>query len=815
MKLLLRQLTKNPGFTATVVAVLALGIGATTAIFSVINAVLLHPFPYRDSDRIMFIGSKRLGENGQMSVTYPDFLEWKAQSRTFTQLAYATNRSFTVTQITEPARIDGAAISASAWPLLGVPPLLGRTFTDAEDRPGADRVCVIGAGAWQARFGADSNILGRKVTLDGQSYTVVGVMPPRFKFWGADIWVPVGLDADTDLMRSRVIRMNSWVVGKLAPGISAADAQAELDVITARLARQYPDSNKDTGATMSRLSESVTGPIQRPLMVLLAAVACVLLIACANVANLLLARGAAREKEFAIRAALGASRLRIVGQLLLEALPLAILGGIAGVLIALWGLHALLYFLPPDAVPAEAKIEIDGPVLLFAAAVALGSTLLFALVPAWDAARSDVNEPLKDGARGTAGRRTGGLRAGLIIAEVALSLTLLVGAGLLIRSFARLQAIDPGFVADKLLVVPIQLPESRYKTGRQGTQFFDQLVERARHLPGVTAVAATNNVPFMGGMNLPLLLEGHTYNDLNKLDGVQFGTVDGDYFRAQGLRLLKGRVFNPADDAAGLPVVILNEAAVKKFLPTGNPLGRRVMLGLPANLIKPGMLPPGLDKFQWTTVVGVVQSARHFGLQSEPPPAAYIPVAQSWDSPLVRNSMVLLLRTAGDPLATAGNVRQVVASLDPNLPIGRISSMTMVIEESLRSSRFNTLLLTAFAGLALVLAAVGIYAIVAWNVAQRTRELGIRQALGATRRHVVRLVLGQGLRLVGLGILLGLGASLVLVRSLQSLLFATSPFDGWTFATVSALLALVAMLASLLPARRATKVDPIVALRAE
>lgn len=815
MKQILRQFAKAPGFTLTVVAVLALGIGATTAIFSVVNAVLLHPFPYADSGKIAFIGSAQLGQNGTMPVTYPDYLDWRQQSRAFSALAYASNRGFTITGIREPARIDGAAVSSSVWALLGVQPQLGRVFTAAEDQPGAERVCVIADGAWRGRFGADPSLLNRKILLDGLPYTIVGIMPPRFKFWGADVWVPIGLDADTPLMRSRVIRMNSWVVGRIAPHTRLADAQAELEVITARLAKQYPDSNKNIGARAILLTDSVTGPIQRPLMVLLAAVGCVLLIACANVANLLLARGAAREKEFAIRSALGASRFRIVGQMLLEALPLAILGGTAGLLLAIWGLHALLYFLPPDAVPAEARIAIDGHVLAFSAMLAVGSTLLFALVPAWEAARGDVNDALKDGTRGSAGHRTSRLRSGLIVAEVAMSLTLLVCAGLLIRSFARLQSQDPGFAADHLLVASIHLPDARYPTAQHGTQFYEQVLERANHLPGVTAIAAASNPPFLNGMDLPLLTEGRTYTDLNQLEGVQFNLVMGDYFKAQGLHIVQGRVFDRTDNVGSAPVIVLNEAAVKKFLPTGNSLGRRVMLGLPVNLLKPGMLPPGLDKFQWATVIGVVQSARHFGLQGDPPPAAYIPVVQSWDSPLLRNSLTLLLRTSGDPTQVAGDVRQIVRSLDADLPIGRIVPMETIIGETLRSSRFNTLLLGLFATIALVLAAVGIYGIVAWNVSQRTREIGIRQALGATRENVLRLVIGQGMRVVALGLIVGLAGSFMASQLIRSLLFATSAFDIWTFVAVSALLAAIALLACLLPARRATKVDPLVALREE
>jgi putative ABC transport system permease protein len=815
LKLSLRQLARSPGFTVTVLLVLALGIGATTAIFSVINAVLLHPFPYTDAGRITFIGSTRAGQNGTMPVTYPDFLDWRRQAKGFAQLAYASNHAYILTKVSEPASVSGAAISASAWTLLGIRPALGRVFTEAEDRPGADRVCVLSAAAWLGRFGGDPQILQRTVMLDGKAYTVVGVMPAQFKFWGADIWTPIGLDADTDILRSRVMRMNSWVVGKLGPGTTLDDARAELKVVTARLARQYPDTNKDIGADLMLLSESVTGPLQRTLLVLLAAVACVLLIACANVANLLLARAAAREKEFAIRAALGASRGKIIAQVLLESLPLAVGGGIAGLIVAVWGLQGLLHFLPADAVPAEANITVDTPVMLFTAALTLGSTLLFALVPAWESSRDHVNESLKDGARGTVGGRTGRLRAGLIVVEVSLSLTLLIGAGLLIRSFARLQSVNPGFSANNLLLVPVQLPEARYPTGHAATQFFTDLLARAEHLPGITSAALASNVPFNGGSDFPLLTEGRTYADLNELQSVQFSVVQGDYFRAQGLRLVRGRAFAAADNETGLPVIVLNEAAVKKFLPTGNPLGRRVMLGAPDNLIKPGMLPPGLDHFQWATVVGVVQDARHFGLQSEPPSAAYIPVRQSWDLPLMRNGMTLLLRTAGDPLLAAGNARQLVAGLDRDQPVGHIASMEMVIGDTLRQSRFNTLLLGIFAALAFVLAVVGIYGVVAWNVTQRTREIGVRSALGATRGDVLRLVVGQGMRLVLLGVLIGLGASFAVTRLLQSLLFETSAFDALTFIVVSGALAIVALVACLIPARRATRVDPMVALRAE
>ncbi|MBI2516774.1 MAG: ABC transporter permease [Opitutae bacterium] len=813
--LALRLLRKSPGFSATVIAVLALGVGANTAIFSVVNAVLLHPFPYPGSERITFIGSTRQGENGTMPVTYPDFLDWKKQAQRFEQLAYSRNRSLTLTQVTEPANLGGAAVSASVWPLLGLPPLLGRTFTEAEDRPGATPVCVIGYALWQSRFGGAPDILNRTLTLDGQAYAVVGVMPPTFKFWAAELWVPAGLEADTEIMRNRVLRMNSWVVGKVKPGVTLAEAEAELNVIAGRLAQQYPDSNKGTGAKVNLLSDSVTGPVRRPLLVLLAAVGFVLLIACANVANLLLARATTRQREFAIRAALGASRRRLVAQMLLECLPLGLLGAGAGVLAGIWGLDALLLVLPPDAVPAEAQIHVSVPVMIFSLVLAVGTMFLFALLPALETSRPELNTALQEGGRGSGSLRSGRLRAGLIVAEVSLSLVLLVGAGLLIRSFARLQSVNPGFNAQNLLVMPLQLPEGRYRTGPEATRFFRELVERVQHLPAVTAAAATSNAPFMNGNGIPLITEGKTYTDLNQLEGVQFSLVLGDYFKAQGLRLTQGRTFTDADRAGSEPVIILNEAAVKKFLPNGNPIGQRVMLGLPANLITPGLLPPGLDKFQWSTVVGVVQSVRHFGLQSEPQPEAYIPVDQSWEAPLLRSNMAVLLRTEGDPLRVASAARAAVTALDRDQPIGRITTMEITIGETLRQSRFSMLLLGIFAGVALTLAVVGIYGVVAWNVAQRTRELGIRSALGATRQDVVRLVIGQGMRVVLLGLVVGLGGSLALSRTLQTLLFETSAFDPWTFCLVAACLMVVALLACLLPALRATRISPLIALRSE
>ena len=676
-------------------------------------------------------------------------------------------------------------------------------------------MCVLSHATWQKRFGGTPDILARAITLDGKSYTVIGVMPASFKFWAADVWTPVGLQADSDMMRSRVMRMDSWVVTRPKPGRTPDDVRSELGVIAAQLARQFPDSNKNVGVSVNLLSSSVTGPFRNPLLIVLSAVAGVLLIACANVANLLLARTSARVREFGVRAALGASRGQLIRQSLVECIPLALLGGCAGVVLAVWGLDGLLAILPQDAVPAEAEIRVNGPVLLFSATVTLGTMLLFAVFPALESSRAAVSPALQEGSRGTASRRTGRVRAGLIVAEVSLSLVLLVGAGLLIRSLARIHAVDVGFNRENLLVVPLQLPESRYSTSEQATSFFEDAVDRIRALPTVTGVAASTSVPFAGGSGMPLAVEGKTYTEINQIKGVQFALVGADYFRTQGLRLLRGRLFGATDRAGSAAVIILNETAVKQFLPEGDPLGKRVMLGAPDHLIKPGMLPPGFDKFQYATVIGVVQSARYFGLQSDPPPAAYIPVRQGWNYPPMRRGMTLLVRTRGPALEAVPDVRALLKSLDPNLPVERITTMDLMIGDSLQGTRFNTILLGLFAGVALALSAVGIYGVVTWNVTQRTREIGVRLALGANRGSVLRLVIGQSMRVVGLGLVLGVLGSLALTHTLQSLLFGVSAFDPLTFILVVGLLAAAALLACWLPARRATKVDPMLALRAE
>ncbi len=816
-RLALRSLLKAPGFATTVVLVLALGIGATTAIFSVVYAVLLSPFPYKRPNEILFVGSMRTNvPNSQMAVTYPDFLDWQKAAQTTEELVYAGGDSVTLTGVTEPVTLRNATVSSGIWNLLGMAPHLGRTFTADEDKPNASPVVVLSYATWQNRFGADPQILNRVIQLNGVSYTVIGVMPANFKFWAGDVWTPVGLNAATPILQSRILRTDAWVVTRPKEGKTIDDVRTELNVIAAQLEKTYPDTNREVGVRVNRLAENTGSQLRDPLMILLAAVGGVLLIACANVANLLLARTTARRREFALRAALGAGRGQLIRQTLLECVPLAVLGGLAGVILAHWGLDAILAVIPENAVPAESEIRVNGLVLLFSLGLTLGTLLLFALFPALEGSRAALAPSLADDARGTASARTSRVRAGLIVAEVSLSLMLLVAAGLLLRNFAQLQRVDLGFDREHLLVVPLSLPESRYGTSEQSMQFFESAVDRLRALPVVASVSHATNAPMMNGNGMPLVVEGKTYNTLDDLqDGVQFTFGTPDYFRAQGIRLKRGRLFEPTDGAGSAPVIILNEAAVKQFLPEGDPLGKRVMLGIPENLLKPGMLPPELSKFQWATVVGVVDSVRHWGPGNNPVPAVYIPLRQAWDFPLLHRNGFLLVRTTGAPLDAVPMVRDALRALDPNLPVQRITTMDLTLRDVLRGTRFNTILLGLFAGVALVLAAVGIYGVVAWNVTQRTREIGVRLALGAERGDVLRLVIVQSMRVVGLGLLIGLAGAFATTRLLQSQLNNVSAFDPWTFVGVVAVLSSSALLACWLPARRAARVDPLVALRAE
>jgi len=646
------------------------------------------------------------------------------------------------------------------------------------------------------------------------------VMPPRFKFWWAEVWVPYGLFGNEASVTSRTVGVGNGVVGRLKPGVTIAQARAEMSAIAARLAEQYPDSNKDIGARVTPLIELVTRDIRPSLLALQGAVALVLLIACANVANLLIARAATREKELAIRSALGAGRSRLIRQLLLECLPLALLGGLAGLLLARWGLELLLKLLPDDIIPAEARIGIDARALGFTLFLTLLTTLICSALPALRFSRSAVLEGLKDGARPVAGAPSNQrLRGALVTLEVALSVILLIGAGLLIKSFARMQQVDLGFRKESLLTIDLSLPSGKYSQQRQAELFYREALERVNATPGVESAAFISGGPFRNsGAAVPFVREGESFTSLQELSGrlCRYFITHGDAASALGSPLIAGRGFTPQDTLNSQPVAIISQAAAEKYFPGENPLGKRIRLGLPDNLIQPGMLPAGMSKPSWLMVVGVVKNLRQFDLGQEPQVAGYRPLAQASPGSLILiNSSTLLARTTKDPVSLVNALRRQIHSVDSDLPLAQVATAESLTDNWLKPQRLNTFLMGLFAALALLMAMVGLYGVLSYTVAQRRHEIGVRVALGAQSRSIVLLVLKQGLRLTILGVAIGLAGAIVLTRLIERLLFGVSATDPLTFILIALLLTLVALLACWIPARRAAKVDPLVALRAE
>ncbi|MHB9007135.1 MAG: ABC transporter permease [Limisphaerales bacterium] len=810
-----RQLRRSPGFAAVAVFTLALGIGANTAIFSVINAALLNPFPYPDAQRIMFIGETFGQEQGLNAVAYPNFLDFRQENRSFEHLAIARNQSFNLTGGEEPVRVEGAAVSAEVFPLLEMPPALGRGFRADEDREGADRVVVLSHALWERRFGGDASVIGRTVNLDEQPYTVIGVMPPRFRFWGADVWVPAGLNFDGELQTSRVARMGYFMVGRLKDGVSPVQARADLEVVARRLAAAYPDTNRDTGVQVRSLVENTTQNIRPTLLVLWCAVGFVLVIACANVANLLLARAMVREREMAIRTALGAGRWRLMRQTLLESLPLALLGGGFGLGLAFAGVKLLLALTPPGSLPSEAVVRIDWRVVLFTLGSALLTAVLFGVVPALQSSRAGVHENLKESTRGsTGGSSSHRTRNLLVIAETALALTLLMAAALLMKSFHRMQSANVGFHPQSVLQMQLNLPLAKYPQPVNLAAFYTAALERLQALPGVVSVGANSGLPFSGSsMGMPVLTRGASYENLQDMPFTQYSLVMGDYFRTLGLELRAGRVFDGRDAATTEPVVIINQTLAKKHFPEVDPIGQTLMLGLPENLNRPGLLGAERVDFPWLTVVGVVDDVRQEGFNQEPTAQAYVPYVQVPVFPQMLTRLMLVARTHGDPADLIASARQAVWSIDRDQPIARIGPMESLLLDHLRQPRFSMILLGVFASVALLLSAIGIYGVISYAVSQRTREVGIRMALGAQPADVLGLILRQGMRLVAIGLGVGLLVTLGLTRFMKSLLYEVGTADPLTLGCVAVTLATVAALACYLPARRATRVAPVVALR--
>ena len=793
-----RMLAKRPVLTLITAAALALGIGANTAIFSVVDAVLLRPLPYPESDRIVRVFATDLKRNIlKYPTSYPNFTDWRERGSVFEHMAAHASTGAAVTFGDTPESVEGVYASADLFPLLGVSPAVGRVFTREEERPGS-RVVVLSHALWQRRFGGDPSVVGRQFLFDGEGVTVLGVMPEGFKFpvdaEGAEYWAPFDPESAGNKERG-----NNYlsVVARLKPGVSAAQAQGEMEAITARLQEEYQDRNAGRGANVVSMYEDVVGGVRPALYVLLAAVGFVLLIACANVANLLLARAAARQKEIAIRTALGASRWRVVRQMLTESLLLALIGGALGLLLALWGVDALSSLIPAD-IPRVKEIGLDARVLLFTLGVSVLTGVVFGLAPALQASKPDLNESLKDGSRGsTEGFGRNRLRSLLIVSEVALSLILLVGAGLLIRSFVELRGVKPGFDPRNVLTAGISLPTAKYGEASQQAAFHRQVLERVAALPGVKAVGSAEPLPFSGnGWQTSLKFPDRPPAPPGERLTSHTRVVTPDYFRAIGIPVLRGRVINDRDDENAPKAMVINETFANKYFPGEDPLGKRVT----------PTVAPGFD----AQVVGVVGDVKHRRLNEESAPEFYVSYLQA-PQPFIS----LVVRAEGDPAALAGALRNTVLQVDPNQPLYSVKTMDELLSDSVARSRFQMLLLTIFASVALALAGVGLFGVMSYTVTQRTHEIGIRMALGARAGDILRMVVRQGMVLVGMGVALGLAGAFALTRFISTLLYGVSASDPLTFAGVSALLAAVALLACLVPARRATKVDPMVALRYE
>ncbi len=793
----IRSLARNPGFTVIALLTLALGIGANTAIFSVVNAVLIRPLPFADPERIVWLWDTiRPGSTAPTSL--PEFLDWKEQNRSFEYLAAFQSGNVFLDAGDGTEDVPVGIVTPQMFSLFRVNPIIGRTFTDEETLPGRFRVAVLGHSLWQTRFGSDPNVLGRTIQLNGRAYTIIGVMSAGFSFpERAMLWRPLPIDPTALDRGPHYLR----VVGRLKAGVTHDQAQAEMSALAARLSQQHPEKTSGHGVKLDSLTDVLVGDIGQALFVLLGAVGFVLLIACANMANLMLARIGGRQREIAVRTALGASRLRIVRQLLTESLMIAIAGGGAGLLLAIWAVNWLVS-LGPETIPRVHEISVDTRVAGFTLLVSVATGVLFGLAPALQISKPALTDALKESGRTTAGLRKNRLRSALVVSEVALSLVLLVGAGLLIRSFAKLNQIDPGFNADRVLTLGVSLLPNKYPTDEHVATFYSQILERSATLPGVISAAATSELPFSGNNTSDYFtIEGRPPIAKESEPLTEYRVVTPRYFQSMGIPLLAGRDFSETDTKRSPNVVVINDEFVRRHFGLENPLGHRLKLQGQAR-------DPLL-------IVGVVGNVRHFGLDEQPTVEAYVPFLQD---PLSLNyrSMTIVARTKSeDPGAVAGSLRAALTSMDKSLPVYAVKPMTEYVGDSLARRRFNMVLLTAFSGVALVLAAVGIYGVISYGVIQRTHELGIRMALGAQRSDVLKLVVRQAMILALAGVVIGLLAAWALTRLIKSLLFNVSVTDPLTFAVIAVLMILIALLACLIPARRATKVDPLVALSYE
>jgi putative ABC transport system permease protein len=802
----IRMLSKNPGFAIIAVLTLALGIGANTAIFSVVNAELLRPLPFRDSGRLVSVatGNSRMhSSNG--STSYPDFMDWRSQNQVFDKMAAYTEATFTLTGQANPAHLEGASISSDTFDLLGVSPELGRTFQPEEDGPN-HRVVVISDRLWRQQFKGDPGIIGGTITLDNSAYTVVGVMPASFRYplqrEPQAIWSTLSPLNDTSDNSPPMVQHRGahflTCIARLRPGVTLAQAQAAMDVIASSLGKHYPDTNKYMNVHLSSLQDRLTGSIRPALLAMMIAVGLVLLIACVNVANLLLARATTRGREIAIRTAMGAGRIRVVRQLLTESLLLAIVAGILGAALAFWGSDVLVR-LSPENLPRVGEIHIDGWALAFTAGLSLLTGILFGLAPALQSTHSNIVEALKEGSLSmTAGRSRHGLRSSLVIVEMALALILLVSAGLLIRSLIRLQDVNPGFDPHNVMTASLDLPDAKYSDPKKA-EFFRGLIPQLQAIPGVQSAAGVFPLPMSGDeIRTSFQIEGRPVAKSDE-PHTSIRCVTPNYFTAMRIPLLQGREFTERDEASSTKVLIVNQAFAQQFFPGENPIGQRILAGI-ANAGEPPM----------REIIGVVGNVKFEDLTSEFSPESYIPYGQ-----LQFGSITIVVRSSKNPQGLAKPIAAAVQSLDKDLPTYASKTVEQYLDGTIAVPRFNTFLLAIFAALAMVLTAVGLYGVISYTVAQRTHEIGIRMALGAQPGDMMRLVVGQGMRLALFGVGVGLIAALGLTRFLSSLLFGVSSTDPVSFAAVVAMLFTVVLLACYIPARRAMRVDPMIALRYE
>jgi len=800
----LRGSLKHPGFTAIVVITLALGIGASTAIFSIVNSVLLRRLPYKTADRLIAI--QELDPSGKLvQVTSANFLDWRAQSTVFEHLAAIKTTTSNLALADQAERIDLAQTSANFVDVFGITPQYGRLFIPHDEQAGHELVAVVSNALWQRRFGSDPALVGKPITLDGQNYTVVGIAPPGFQYPDkTEVWLPPKrlapeLNDRQDVTQTRGMGYLA-AVALLKPGVPVRQAATEMETITTRLRQQYPDTNNRRFNRVVSLHEHLIGDTNKVLWLLLGAVTFVLLIGCANVANLLLASAASRQKEMAIRAALGASRWRVMRQLFTESTLLALTGGALGLLVAFWGLAGIVRLLPADF-PRLNEINMDWRVLAFTFVASVLTGILFGLVPALQISRPDVQETIRETGRGTSGSlRQSRFRQALIVAEVALCVVLLAGAGLLFRSFLHLQSVNTGFVAQQVLTARLSPSGTKFTSDADYVNFYNSVMEKIGGLPGVQDVGMINTLPLFKGPTVGFKVEGHPVTTPDKWPGANYRSVSPNYFRAMSVPMVQGRAFTEQDREGATRVMIVNQELADRVLPGENPIGKRIGFGSP----DPNQQPI------WWEIVGVAADVRSLELREEPGSELYFSVLQN---PF--EGMSLVIRSHGEPSGLSAAVRQVVAEVDKSVPVSNVQTMDHIVSQSITQPRFNLFLLALFSTVAMLLSAAGIYGVTAYTVTQRTHELGIRLALGAQVGDVLRMILGQGMAVIGAGLVLGLVAAFALMRLLRSLLFGVGENDPLTFAAITLVLLLVALLACYIPARRATKVDPLIALRYE